>query len=539
MPAVDKTYSPKTYPASPNAAWHHFLFGHVPGYQLDFIIQPLPNKVLKSHHTAWLRPLLTEIDPSVFDTPALAIGNLSLYRDQDRPGTGGIALIYGVRFGELTDHAGRPGAFFSHASVAVGRDLQSPLFVDAFREFAERLDRKAGTFFRGYHQDGWALKSGVIVHRGWKERLGDYLMTFADLPSPPLSDSAPPVIHLDRGSNEHPVRILIRHPDNSPRVARLEYAASLAATLYRSNVQWVRITVDLLTRVPPRPEIEPPQLVIHFIPESVCPPRLHQTLERTLVVDFDPGRAPEEQLVGWLKPLEPEPTNTSQDPPNKSANNVRLPWTWRPWLALPALGMVAAFLSAVTAYRLFVPGPRQPADMAPADLLPGKMPRPNRSPDAGAAPQPIQPTPERPKRPEIKKKDLPETEKNASTGPASSRVGERIRIFKLKFRELQTGPELVDAGDSLKLLRDNLEKIQQRSRSCQLRIEGYFYSGGILAPDLSALAAEAVQHWLSQNGIDSNLLRYYGCIDADREREALKDTVQKKADHVTILCENE
>lgn len=305
MAASGQKYSPPDYRAGASDAWYHFLFGHVPGYQIDWIISPKSDETVKRVHTAWLRPLLTNIAPVAFDSPVFAIANLSLYDMRHGTDAGALALLYGVRFGDLADHAGRPGVYFGHAALTVGRAWSAQALTEAGQGFASRAEAHATAFYPGYYGDGWEAHDSELRPRGEKTRIPGYLSQFARLASAAPGPPPGPAYELRPEVTDRPSRILVLiNGEQVSRDEQIALAAGLTALLLRSNLPWVWVTQNLLHTVAVEPEGEPGQLVVHLVREALCPPTLRSQLKHTLCLPAAELRealdsAPQ-RLLDWL-----------------------------------------------------------------------------------------------------------------------------------------------------------------------------------------------------------------------------------------------
>ena len=71
-------YRTPQYEPVAGEVWHHILYGHVPKYQMDFILRPVvPYHRLRPQHLAHLSALIKFLSPALDEPYAFSIGNLS------------------------------------------------------------------------------------------------------------------------------------------------------------------------------------------------------------------------------------------------------------------------------------------------------------------------------------------------------------------------------------------------------------------------------------------------------------------------------
>src|SRR5262245_3392225 len=129
-------YAVPRYRAGDGAAWYHVLHGTVPGHQMDFIYCPeVPHGPLTHTHFAHVARLIKFTEPREQASFAFAIGNLSRNDVQHEPGHGGVALIFGLRVEGALDHASRAMPPYAHGLVAVDRELDYGVLIDAITSF--------------------------------------------------------------------------------------------------------------------------------------------------------------------------------------------------------------------------------------------------------------------------------------------------------------------------------------------------------------------------------------------------------------------
>lgn len=236
------------YRAADEVSWYHVLHGNVPEHQIDFMYCPeVPQGRLTATHFSHLARLMKYIEPQTRSTHAFAIGNLSRDDTQYEAGHGAVGLIFGLRIGGTTDHAGRGNPPFAHGLIAVDRELSYAALLEASATFyrhlmnASEANSSAAVFYREYV--GAVLENSVRVGRV----LEQYVDEFGDLP------------HLARSGlswgwvadeSAQPKRVIIVHADDEPFGSIAHAAAKIATTLYRSNIKWTSITTGREADIP-------------------------------------------------------------------------------------------------------------------------------------------------------------------------------------------------------------------------------------------------------------------------------------------------
>lgn len=227
------------YQPTPSEHWYHVLFGHVPRFQMDFILRPeLPCRKFRPQHFAHLGPQIKFLSPSAGLHYAVAIGNLSSNDTQHVAGRGGLSLLISTRVSDLRDHAQRESPVFAHSLIAIDEPLTVAAFSLTMASFVERVLDEGTRFYRGYYTSGQADNFERIYNyvRSFHNLRapGDFLAASsgADLaePEPYSSDGPPPYnqILIDcRGIDGRQV---------------LHLAARLGVILYRTNLKWTSIT---------------------------------------------------------------------------------------------------------------------------------------------------------------------------------------------------------------------------------------------------------------------------------------------------------
>jgi len=413
-----------TYQAPASVAWYHFLHGNVPGHQIDFIYHPeVPQGALSRQHFGHLARLLKYIEPRTTSDCAFAIGNLSRDDTQHEPGRGGVALIFGLRIRGARDHAGRQDPPFSHAIVAIERDLDEAFLLRAALAFREQLfERTATTTAQGH---GWYH---TYARRGEDPAaalplLQAYKASFDALPT-----AGPGLRSLRWAVAEEvklPGRIVVVHDDDAPFEAIAACAARIAAVLYRSNVKWTALSNGRESDLPngvtirflPAREVGPqPRGTPIFPLERV--PRDEDELARELFGALpvrgheEPGRG-----LGWRDQYrgpaasvpveEPAPADTAEPAPDVPVHATAKKWP------LAGLGAVVA----MGCFGLYFARTMNPEiESAPAAPPPG-LPTYSLAPGA-VAPEAAPPRVERPDAPSMPSTPSAEPPAHAHAGAA-------------------------------------------------------------------------------------------------------------------------
>ncbi|WP_433933537.1 hypothetical protein AB3662_04200 [Sorangium cellulosum] len=241
-------YEPPRYRAADDAAWYHVLHGNVPEHQIDLMYGPeIPQGLLTPTHFSHMARLMKYIEPQTNGTHAFAIGNLSRDDTQHEAGHGAIALIFALRIGGATDHAGRGHPPFAHGIAAIDREVRPASLLEAATRFHRHTmnggdsEPPAGAFYRAYVR-------AVLEHPDGVSRvLARYVEAFDDLPRLPRSDLSW-AWAADPGAQ--PRRVVVVHGDDEPFGAVAGVASRLAAVLFRSNIKWTAITTGREADIP-------------------------------------------------------------------------------------------------------------------------------------------------------------------------------------------------------------------------------------------------------------------------------------------------
>lgn len=220
------------YQPSPGEPWYHVLFGHVPRFQMDFILRPeLPCRKFRPQHFAHLGQQIKFLAPAGGATFAAAIANLSSNDTQHIAGRGGLAVIVSTRVADLRDHAQRESPVFAHALIAIDEPLEAERFSAATESFVKRVLDDGLPWYQGYYLSGQSDNF---------ERVYGYIRSLRDLPLPsnPDFDGA---VHLvnDEPPPYNQILIDCREVEHS-KIMRL--LAKLGVILYRTTIKWTTIT---------------------------------------------------------------------------------------------------------------------------------------------------------------------------------------------------------------------------------------------------------------------------------------------------------
>lgn len=391
-------YVAPTYKAPGDVAWYHFLHGNVPGHQIDFIHHPeVPQGPLSRQHFGHLSRLLKYIEPRTTSDCAFAIGNLSRDDTQHEPGRGGVALIFGLRIRGARDHAGRQDPPFSHAIVAIERDLDAAFLHRAALEFRARLFERTAVTAEGH---GWYhtyARCGEDPAAALP-LLQAYKASFEGLPS-----AGPGTRSLRWAVAEEvklPGRIVIVHDDDAPFEEIAACAARIAAVLYRSNIKWTALSNGRESDLPngvtirflPASEVGPqpsgtPVFPLERVPHDedelarelfgATPVRGHEGPERGRGWR-DQYRGPATTLLVEEEPTRAEPAESSAAMPLPSATKR---WPWAGLGAVVVMGCFGMYLlrgaqpgaasAPESSSTRLAPGPEAaPPSVAQPDVLP-------------------------------------------------------------------------------------------------------------------------------------------------------------------------
>jgi hypothetical protein len=241
-------YAIPRYRAPDDVTWYHVLHGNVPNHQIDFMYCPeVPQGPLTPTHFSHLARLMKYIEPQTNNSHAFAIGNLSRDDTQHEAGHGAVGLIFGMRVGGATDHAGRRNPPFAHGVLTVDRDLTYATLLEASATFyrhvmnAGEARSSIGDFYGEY------VRSVVDSPELVPHVLARYVEQFGDLPR--LRRSGLPWSWV-ADEDAPKKRVVIVHDDDAAFGVVAHAAAKIGALLYRSNVRWTSITTGREADIP-------------------------------------------------------------------------------------------------------------------------------------------------------------------------------------------------------------------------------------------------------------------------------------------------
>lgn len=220
------------YQPTPSEPWYHVLFGHVPRFQMDFILRPeLPWRKFRPQHLAHLGPQIKFLSPGSGLHYAVAVGNLSSNDTQHVAGRGGLALLVSIRVMDLRDHAQRESPVFAHALVAIDEPLDPERFAGTAETFVDRVLGGGLQFYHGYYASGQADNF---------DRVYGYVRSFRDLPTPGSAEAAALPCHTSDDPPPYNQILVDCRGVASGQVLRL--MARLGVLLYRTSSKWTTIT---------------------------------------------------------------------------------------------------------------------------------------------------------------------------------------------------------------------------------------------------------------------------------------------------------
>ncbi|EYF00160.1 hypothetical protein [Chondromyces apiculatus] len=241
-------YQIPRYRAPDDVTWHHVLHGNIPNHQIDFMYAPeVPQGVLTPTHFSHMTRLMKYIEPQTHASHAFAIGNLSRDDTQHEPGHGALGIIFGMRIGGATDHAGRQNPPFAHGILTVDRELVYATLLEASATFyrhvmyAGEAQSTTSDFYKSY------VRTMVEAPEEVNQVLARYVSDFNDLPR--LRKSP---LNFDwEADEEAPTRrVMIVHPHGESFGTIAHAAAKIASFLYRSNIKWTAISTGREADIP-------------------------------------------------------------------------------------------------------------------------------------------------------------------------------------------------------------------------------------------------------------------------------------------------
>ncbi|HSN98832.1 MAG TPA: hypothetical protein VLS89_11125, partial [Candidatus Nanopelagicales bacterium] len=236
------------YRAPEDVTWYHVLHGNIPNHQIDFMYGPdVPQALLTPTHFSHMTRLMKYIEPHTHGSHAFAIGNLSRDDTQHEPGHGALGIIFGMRIGGATDHAGRQNPPFAHGILTVDRDLNYATLLEASATFyrhvmyAGEAQSTTSDFYKAYVRT-------MVDSPGEVDRvLSRYVEDFGDLPRLRRS---PLGWDWEVDEDTVPKRVVIVHPDGESFGTIAHAAAKIASLLYRSSIKWTAISTGREADIP-------------------------------------------------------------------------------------------------------------------------------------------------------------------------------------------------------------------------------------------------------------------------------------------------
>ncbi|MBL9043897.1 MAG: hypothetical protein JNM83_19950 [Myxococcales bacterium] len=334
--------------------FYHVLFGHVPRYQMDFILRPeLPSRSFRPQHFAHLGPLIKFLAPPLGMHYAVAIGNLSSNDTQHVPGRGGLAVSVSTRVADLRDHAQRESPVFAHSLVVIDEPLGTHQFAAAVETFAERVLTDGVSFYHGYYASGQADNFERVFH---------YVRSLRELPAP--TGDSDPVCHVVEARPPYN-QLLIDCRSVDMRTV-LHLAARLAVILYRTNLKWTTITTGSEEFEPRIHQGEDYSIAIRLLcggSDVDQQSRAVPTGSRALCCEYDELATSDEELGASLFGLGNRQPELS--PPTESIAELQL------CEPEPKARMTPPPLPAVLRSQPSLPQPRSHTSSRPAGLLTG------------------------------------------------------------------------------------------------------------------------------------------------------------------------
>ncbi len=234
-----------TYKLEPDEVWFHFLYGNVPGHQIDFIYQPeVPQAPLTRLHVNHLTQIVKFIEPRSAMASAFAITNLSRGDSQYEPGHGGVAFVFGLRIKGARDHAGRQDPPFCHAAAVIDRHLDADTIYGISAQFYQKLlpDEESQTegsgWYHSYVKYAESPNAVIPLLRGYVQDFSGVL--YAPAPS---RLTLRWTIECARGEKaKTPRRVVVVYPDKTDFQTLAFYMSKMAAVLIESDLKWTAIS---------------------------------------------------------------------------------------------------------------------------------------------------------------------------------------------------------------------------------------------------------------------------------------------------------
>lgn len=228
-------YRPPSYRPAADAVWFSVLYGHVPGFQLEYMYRPNtqgenPSK-LEPQHLRHLDAIIKFLENSAGSPAAFALVNLSTHDTRHRPGRGGLALVCSLRVRGAVDQAGRPGPVFTHSALCVDEPVEEEGLAQVLVDFADRVDRHGTPWYQEYARAGQEHAETEIAR---------YMQHFTSLAPPGARAALAPLRRRDPLEFR---RLEIVCPQGLALDGPLSRgAARLSTLLYHSNLRWTYVT---------------------------------------------------------------------------------------------------------------------------------------------------------------------------------------------------------------------------------------------------------------------------------------------------------
>jgi hypothetical protein len=228
-------YRPPSYRPAADAVWFSVLYGHVPGFQLEYMYRPNtqgdnPSK-LEPQHLRHLDAIIKFLENSAGSPAAFALVNLSTHDTRHRPGRGGLALVCSLRVRGAVDQAGRPGPVFTHSALCVDEPVEEDGLAQVLVDFVDRVDRYGTPWYQEYARAGQEHAETEIAR---------YMQHFTSLGPPGARAALAPLRRRDPLEFR---RLEIVCPQGLTLDATLARGvARLSTLLYHSNLRWTYVT---------------------------------------------------------------------------------------------------------------------------------------------------------------------------------------------------------------------------------------------------------------------------------------------------------